>query len=261
MVDNNLMYRLYTEENNFKIKKLLEENMIHIENHKQLSLLLQENKLYIDRYCNNDLETILKSTNVNLVSTFPVIPVYDNGKKINFKAITLYIDRYLWCNSLITKVKSQHKELQQRLVSKVLYNRILNSFNRKITDKIIEENYTFEAVPSFGKIYIIKNENHCKRVDWGKSNANKAKILAKGGIPYLKKDEDTYMYKGEKWLEYHDPIDFFFHWGTKWITKELNPFIKDYKFKPARGNYSIVTKLQQVKQDKERCFALYTNTL
>ena len=67
--------------------------------------------------------------------------------------------------------------------------------------------------------------------------------------------------KGIKYLFYHPTIDFFLHWHTKWITIELNPFIKDYKYNPARGINSIVTKLQNVKQDREKALSLYTRTL
>ena len=261
MVEINLMYKLYTEEINHKIKVLLKDNLVHIENHKQLSLLLTEYSTIISKYCNNSLKDILKSTDTKLVSTFPVTSVYDNGKEINFKAIKLYIEKYLWCNNLVSKVNKQLAVYKTQLISKVLYIRMITSFNRKVTDKIIEENYMFEGVPSFGRLYIIKNENHKKRVNWGASNKNKAKLLEEGKVPYMKADSEQYMYAGVKWLAYHDPIDFFFQWDTKWLTKKLNPVLKDYKFKPARGNYSIVTRLQKVKQDRERALALYTRTL
>lgn len=261
MVEAKLMHKLYTEEINHKINKLLKENLVHMDNHKQLKLILEEHTYAINKYCSNSLQDILKSTDVNLVSTFPVTSTYLEGVKVNFKAIKLYIDKYLWCNNLVTKVKKNIETYKKGLISEVLYVRMLTSFNRKITDRIIDDNYLFEGVPSFGRLYIIVNENHKKRVDWGASNKNKAEILARGGVPYLKADSEQYMYAGEKWLEYHDPIDFYFQWDTKWITKKLNPFVKDYKYKPSRGKLSITTRLQQVKQNRDVAMARYTRTL
>ena len=46
-----------------------------------------------------------------------------------------------------------------------------------------------------------------------------------------------------------------------WIFKINNPIIKDYSYRPARGKVSIVSKLQMVKNNRERAEQLYTRTL
>ena len=264
MIDLKLIYELYIEHINFSLKKLLQDIVEHTENHKKLKKLLTSYENSINTYSNHTLEEILSITNIRKVNTitFPRTTVYKQGKAINFKAIKLYIEKYVWYNTIIVSLNKKIDKHNKELINFKVYSNIINKFNTKVIDKVVNKNYFFEAVPSFGALSVIKNHNERNRVDWGKSNKKKKEIIAKGGIPYIKADaESNENYKGEKWLFYHPIIDFFLHWHTKWITIELNPFIKDYKYTPARGVNSIVTKLQNVKQDREYALSLYTRTL
>lgn len=264
MVEINLMYKLYIEHINFKVKKSLEENKSLESSHKQLQELIQSYDKIISLYTNTTVKKIFILINEQSINNikFPTYSIYDNGKKINFKAIRLYIEKYIWYNRIIIINKNKININKAEIISFKLYKKILSSFNLKIIDQIVDNNYSLNLVPSFGEICIIKNENHKKRVNWGDSIKTKNEILQKGGIPYLKEkaDKDS-NYKGEKWLKYFPTIDFFYHWKTKWISKNLNPFLKDYKFTPARGVSSMVSKLKEAKQDRDRAFKLYTRIL
>lgn len=264
MIDLKLIYELYIEHINLSLKKVLKDIVEHTESHKQLTILLSKYEPTINRYSNYTLKEILGMTNINLVSTitFPKANVYEKGKVVNFKAIKLYIEKYIWCNNIIISLNKKLSRYKNELITFKLYSNIINKFNTKVIDKIVNDNYYFEGVPSFGALSVIQNHNERKRVDWGRSNKKKKEILEQGGIPYIKADaENNENYEGIKWLYYHPAIDFYLHWHTKWITIELNPFIKDYKYSPARGVNSIVTKLQHVKQDREHALSLYTRTL
>lgn len=264
MIDLKLIYELYIENVNIKLKKLLIENVSYKKSHTQLKEILSPYETIIKRYLNTTLEEIFKITNTHFSSSlrFPSSPIYIDGKKINFKAIKLYIEKYIWCNNIVTNDNKKIAQYKEELILFSLYSHIITEFNRKVIDKIINENYLFSIVPSFGAIGVIQNHNKRKRPNWGESNKKKAKILAKGGIPYVKADADTIdNYQGEEWLVYHPFLDFYLHWFTKWISKKHNPFLKDYAFNPARGKNSIVTKLQTVKQDRNKALALYNRTL
>ena len=211
------------------------------------------------------LEVILGSRDKKLGANlrFPLSPVFNNGKQVNFKVIQLYIEKYISFNTIVNSNDKKIEELKQNLISYSLYRRIVLMFNTAVADKIIEENYLFNLVPSFGSVGAIHNYNEHKRVNWGESNKKKADIIAKGGIPYIKGDAEIIEnYQGEKWLSHHPPLDVFLHWSTKWITKELNHNIKDYKYKPARGNTSITTKLQEKKKELgDKALLFYNRTI
>lgn len=252
MIETKLIHELYIEHINVRLKKLLLDNEVHIKSHKNLTTLLKEYEHIIQKYSSTSLKVILGSKDKHLINKlkFPLSPVFTNGKQVNFKVIKLYVEKYIWCNKIVSSNRLQIKELNQNRISYQLYNRILTMFNKDISHRMIEDNYLFNLVPSFGQIGVIHNYNEHKRVNWGVSNKNKAKIIAAGEIPYIKADAESIPdYKGIKWLEHHPPLDAFFHWGTKWITKELNPYIKDYKYKPARGAVSITTRLQEKKRE------------
>jgi hypothetical protein len=251
MIDLKLIYELYIEHINVRLNKLLTGNELHLKSHKNLTTLLKEYEHIIQKYSSTSLEVILGSRDRNLATKlkFPLSPVFINGKQVNFKVIQLYVEKYVWCNNIIISNRLQVKELNQNIIDYRLYYRIITMFNKAVATKILKENYLFNLVPSFGNIGVIHNYNEHKRVNWGVSNKNKAKILADGGIPYIMADAEAIPnYKGIKWLEYHPPLDVYLHWGTKWITKELNPYLKDYKYKPARGVTSITTQLQEEKR-------------
>lgn len=264
MIDLKLIHELYIKNINTKLKRLLVENVKYNDSYNQLKTLLSEYEHTIKKYSEVTIEEVYRATSIRFLTSlrFPVYSVYIDGKQVNFKAIKLYIEKYIWYNKIITSNNKKIKQYKEELISFTLYNRVIKEFNNQVIDKIINENYLFTPLPSFGAIGVIQNYNEHKRPNWGVSNKKKAEILAKGGIPYIKADaEKDENYKGEKWLTYHPFLDFYLQWHTKWISKELNPFLKDYTYYPARGKQSIVSKLQIIKQDRERATLLYNRTL
>lgn len=261
MIEINVMYALYTD----KLSKALGEYQEIICNTKkykeQYFVLLESYKEDINKYCNVNYKGILKLKSTNSLSTLVFKKGYRDGKEINFKIVKLYIEKYILCTLTLAKAAKHEQELKNKIVKAVIYKKIISKFNNKVVDKIIYDNYFFSINPLFGSIGVVQNENKSKRVDWGRSNKIKKAILAKGGIPYLKDEaEADPNYKGEEWLVFHPSIDFFVQWHTKYTAKKFNPILTDYKYKPARGKRSIVTKLNEVKADRDIAFSLYTRT-
>lgn len=264
MIEINLMYDLYVEDINYKLNKALESKLKYLQSHTNLKNILIKNRDIFQVYSNTDVDTVLRVTNKNITKRikFPNTPKYINGKRINFEAITLYIKQYVSMNNLISKLNHIIEKCNTEKISFQLYKKIIRKFNNKVIDKIVHENYHFVPFPSFGGISVIKNHNERKRVNWGVSNRNKKEILMRGEIPYIKADAEKIKdYKGVEWLEYHPTVDFFLHWHRLYISHRINPILSDYMYKPARGVSSIVSKLQLVKDNRERALNLYTRTL
>lgn len=265
MITINTMYEVYTSNLNFKVielQKRLETNTNRVQG---LSNVLEKYREDINAYCSVKLDDILKVktlTNLKAIK-FPTYGIYSDGRKLNVKALLMYIKKYIEANKDLSTLTTNITRYKKEIISFKLYKRIISSFNLKIIDKIINNNYLFKLVPSFGGISVIRNHSKKKSVNWGASQKNKKAIIERGGIPYLKEDSiGVEDYKGEQWLVYHPSPNFYLHWHkTPNQLNIVNPYIKDYKYTPSRGKNSIVTKLQTVKDDREKALLLYTRTL
>lgn len=261
MIEINVMYQLYIEKLNISLEEYKEVIETNLKYKKQYLELIEKFKREINKYSNLDYDTIIKAKTINVLDGVEFKKAFNNGKEINFNIIKLYIEKYITHSVALNKATKYEKDIKNKIVKAVIYKKIINKFNVKVIDKIIYDNYYFSINPLFGSIGVVQNENKNKRPDWGRSNKLRQQIIDKGGIPYLKDEaEKDPNYKGEEWLIYHPAIDFFVQWHTKYIAKKFNPVLGDYKYKPARGKTSIVTKLNEVKCDRDRAFALYTRT-
>jgi hypothetical protein len=267
MIDIKLIYELYTKELNDKLKNALSLKLSYTESYNNLQTLIKEYKAVIEKFSTITLEELFNSTSISTLNDlrFPLTVVYNNGKQIPFKVLRMYIEKYLECNKNINNATIEINKCKKELIPFTLYNKIISKCNNKIIDKIIEENYKAEPLKSFGSISVIRNYNEHRRINWGASNKLKAEIENRGGIAYNKEEElkaiaEGKEYTGEDWLVIHPFLDFYLEWHTKWISKKLNPVLRDYKYTPARGVVSIVSKLQKVKNDRDRALLLYTRT-
>lgn len=259
MIEINLMYEIYINHLNVKLTSYLNKS-IEADKHKNsFKNLLESYKNTINTYLNISYNDLLKEININNI-IYPTYKIYNNGKELNFNIVKLYIEKYIYYNNKYNNYYNKYNTIKNKIISLKIYKEIILKFNSKIINKIIYKNYHFNFYSFFGAISIIQNKNERKRVNWGISNKNKKELLKKGEIPYIKEDAEKQgeKYKGKKWLVYHPSIDFFLHWHTKWIAKKLNPYLKDYKYIPARGKNSIVSKLQDIKENRERALSIYT---
>lgn len=264
MIELKTIYELYIGELVLKRNKIQDKLLEYLPKLETLTKLLINKEEIIRIYLELDLNTILSNTSEEKLKSikYPIIPIYDEGKIINFDILQLYIKQYTWVNKVITKHKKEIQNINTQIIPFTTFTKIINKVNTKIIDRIVEENYEFNPLSSFGSLHVIKNENHNLRVNWGESNKRKAELIAEGKIPYKKADaESNPNYNGIKWLSYHPSLDFFLQWSKIYTAIKLNPFLSDYTYKPARGINSIVSKLQIVKKDRERALKLYTRTI
>ena len=97
---------------------------------------------------------------------------------------------------------------------------------------------------------------------------NKQILIDNGEIPYLKAEAEantTGDYKGVPWIV-NFPIapNVYFQWFKSWASCKYFPIIRDYRFRPSKGNRgnSPVEKLTTLKREHGMEFVLekYTRT-
>lgn len=263
MLEINTIYELYIENINHKINKLLYASEPYLEAKVILEGILKKYENVINRHCNIKYNDILV-TKRNTKITFPNYTIYDKGMEIKTKAVSLYINNYINNNIVLNNNVAKIKILKKQIIPKKVYLDTIKYCNLSMIDKIVNTNYLFKPTNIFGSIGVYKVTNKRLRVNWGASDKNKQRILAEGKIPYIKKDAETIPnYQGVEWLVYHPALDFYIHWVKTSTGIRTNPEMKFFKFTPARagqGKVSFVSKLQDVKDDREKALQLYTRT-
>lgn len=264
MIDIKTLHQLYIAETTHKIEALEKELQIILKRTKIVESRLELHRDNINFYVNVKLDTILSNINPALEKSivYPITKIYNDGAEINFESIKLYINTYIQLKCNTNTLNNDIKRLKKKRLPFKIYETVIKKCNNKIADRIVTENYIFSPNSHFGELLVIKTNNEKKRINWGASNKNKAKLLEQGLIPYKKADaESQENYQGVKWLEYHPVIDFFIHWRTSYIAIKYNNNLGKYSFNPARGNYGFVSKFLDVKRDRARAERLYTHTL
>tara|TARA_R110000796_G_scaffold105289_5_gene215289 strand:- start:9045 stop:9848 length:804 start_codon:yes stop_codon:yes gene_type:complete len=261
MITVRTLHKLYIDYLDKKINKLLADSDQAFDTRNNIQQLLEKNRSTIDLYLSVKYNKILECTSKSTINKIkiPTTSIYTNGREINFKAIKLYIEKYIQYNSIIHSNSRKIENIKKQIISFTIYNKIISKFNQKCIDAIIHKNWSMDFYKGMGQIFVRQVENHKKRIDWGVSTKNKQAIIDRGELPYLTADaENTPNYKGIKWIAYRPPIDFFIHWYIPANYRKRIPFINDYRFKPARGLNSFVSKLGEVKKDRDSAFKLYT---
>lgn len=261
MIDIDVLYELYVKVIKDKINKIEKHNEAYLENINILKNNLNKFETEIKTYCRIELKDIYTFTNINDIKKvyFPAYTTYKDGAPINFKAIKLYITKYIDYNKIIESNKKLVLKYKKEIIKKRVYVAIIKKFNMKVIKKIVEHNLFFNTNTLFGSIAIYKVVNTKKIIDWGKSTKNKQKLLAEGKIPYLKADaERIENYQGVKWIEHRNPVDY----AIFWIKHKYMPYLKDYSFSPARGRtakaVSFVGLLGDFKANREQAENTYT---
>lgn len=261
IIDLRTVYQFYKSEIDNKVENIKDNLSYQISNRRILEKEILNNRKAIDKYLGITHEEALKLVDTREAKNikYPIVSIYFEGKKVNFTAIKLYIDNYAHVNKAVEQLKERLKNIQETALSCKKFSFIIKEGNNLIIDKIIKEAYEFTPMSTFGSIVVTKNSSKKERINWGASNKKKQEILDRGGIPYCKEDAlNNNDYKGEQWLINHDSLDFFLHWERTYSARTYNPYLNDYAYKPARGNYGILNKFNSFKKDKELAEKIYT---
>lgn len=239
MIEINVIYQLYYAYINKRIELLKLEIS-------ELELNINNTIKILEKYKNE----INKYSNYYDILDRKIKKIKNNTDNTIIKYINIQILNY---NSIYTPLNLKRKEvikLSKQVLSSVIYKKIIKKFNSKLIDKIIKDHYTFILPFSLGTLKVERKTNKRKRPNWGISNKNYKLLITQNKIPYkltdhLEAKKNNKEYKGVPWLHYHDETDLWFSWKTFKLAKVD---IRNYRFKPSRGNKSVVEKLTNHKK-------------
>lgn len=170
------------------------------------------------------------------------LPIYSIDKYYNIQLNSFYE-----FNKEYFKLIKDKENLINLKINEKIFTSILIKFNTKLGDSIIEDDYNLKH-HYLGNIGKHLNKSPRLTVDWSTSNKNKQKLLEEGRIPELKVDRELAKekgeeYKGESWLAYNSPYNFYFKWTIEYYQSIKFFNMKNYQFIPYRGEKSPTAKL------------------
>lgn len=235
MITTKTIYELHDVEITLKLKEIEDRLKVIIKIRTKILIWLKYNTkirnmvFNKDKYLNNEIALIS-------------LPINSIEKYYN-----LQLSQFTSFNKEIKDLEEKKENILKLKIDENTFTNILGKFNSKVVDAIINEDYKFNHV------FIGTLKKHISKrskpfVDWSKSNKNKEKLLQENKIPAYKKDrleaeEKGLEYKGEEWLEYLSPYNFYFDWVLTYAQTIRIFNIKNFKFIPYRGENSSTMKL------------------
>lgn len=204
-----------------------------------------------------DIKTIYPEySNYKCVTDFTVEELKSLDIKPTYK---LFIQNYIKTTEIIKDNDKKFLEITKIKYTQQEFNFILLTFNRLLWKAIIDEAYVFKHY-LIGKLYAVCRENPiCKpKMKWKESKANKKAIIDRGGIPRVELEARTAEfnneeYKGEEWIERHDPFNVTIKWRRSAYSAGKISTIKDFNMNLVRtgvGN-GVVNYLKDVRDNNK----------
>lgn len=245
MINNGTMYDLYRETLTDKGKAILESCIIPLGEEELMKELLEDIKIFHTEY--KDIKSIMDFTDIQIEQL-----------RVS-KPQKLFIISYINSVKTIKENKVKAREAMKIRVRSEEFSFILTTFNRLLWQAMIEKAYVFKH-HLIGKLYVICRENAiCKpKMKWKESKANKNAIIERGGLPKIELDArrakyNKEDYKGEEWIERHDPFNLVIKWKRSAYANLKLPSIKDFNMQLVRtgvGN-GVVNKLKDVRDNNK----------
>lgn len=153
---------------------------------------------------------------------------------------SLFITSYLRSIVIIKENKEKVLLINRIKINNTHFNFVLLTFNRLLWKAMIDKAYVFKH-KFIGTIQVVCRENEmCKpKLKWKESLANKKAIEEKGGKARIELEARTAEfnnedYKGEDWIERHDPFNVTIKWRRSIYANLKVPTIKDFTMKLCR---------------------------
>lgn len=245
MINNETMYNLYKEALSDKGRAILDSCTISNPEQDLMLEILEGIKVIYPEYIN--VKSIIEFTDEQ-VATLNVS-----------KPQKLFIDNYITTYKNIKLNQIKASVASKAPVNKVEFSFILTTFNRLLWRAMIDKAYKFKH-NLIGVIYVVCRENPiCKpKMKWKESKANKQAIIDKGGIPRVELEArmaefNNEDYKGEEWIERHDPFNLAIKWRRSSYANLKLPTIKDFNMKLCRtgvGN-GVVDALKEARDNNK----------
>jgi hypothetical protein len=245
MINNLTMYQLYKEALLEKSKAILASCTISELEYEMMVELFDTIKSFHPEYKEVKSITDLKLEDIEKLRISP--------------SQFLFIKSYLLSISVIKQNKEKALLINKVKINNTHFNFILLTFNRLLWKAMIEKSYVFKH-KFIGSLQVVCRENEmCKpKLKWKESLANKKAIEEKGGKPRIEleaktaefKEED---YKGEEWIERHDPFNVTIKWRRSTYANLKVPTIKDFTMKLCRTgkNNGVVNALKEARDNNK----------
>lgn len=222
---------------------------------------------YINNFTNINLDKIRE-----IIRHIPEksIIVLTNQLGLDLKRLVFSINGIVFLNKVIIKIEERIIRLKKLFINKEIFKTVLNKFNTKISDKIIDKGYTYHLGFGISKIRIkkIKCDNRRKKlINWNESNKKKKEILDRGGIPFAVIERDEFKRRisdngGEDWFIYFNTMfDYLWYWSKKRCTITNASY---YKFKPTcynnttkGGNLGNINRLKRLVTNNDDSLKIY----
>lgn len=261
IINDRIIHKLYIEDIEYEINNLKADLVTYKQALNNLKKIIVKNTTLINNRTSTSVEKILNATSIALVKSID----YYNLKEETIKALKLYISNYIKTNRVVRYQEEKIKKLENKITPYNIYSKVIKQFNRKIIEECINKQYQFNMGYHLDVFRIVYAESRKLTPNWGASTKKKKEILARGGKLYNGKEAKEYEergepYDGEKYLVFKDPFSIWFEWCLRPVSLKYLPILRDYKFKPARGNYGSMTILGNLKKkytDKEEIMRLF----
>lgn len=171
----------------------------------------------------------------------------------------LFISNYVNTINTMKENKKKAQEVSKLLINQGQFSFILTTFNKLLWTALIEKSYKFKH-KLIGSFYVVCRENPiCKpKMKWKESLSNKQAIIDRGGIPRIELEArraefNNEEYKGEEWVERHEPFNLAIKWRRSTYANLLLPSIKDFNMKLVRTGrgYGVIDALKE-KRDNNK---------
>ena len=208
----------------------------------KLITLLSNHKQVIDKCCNMKYEDIINIKNIYELNRldFNLAKINIFQENVNPSTIKSLASLILEVNKNIKDKEAKVLFLQNNSLAYVVYKQIIDSFNVRIIDKILE-GYSFTMGYGLSDLKIRKKKRTKANIDWGKSNALKELILSRGGTPYNKETAPH----GENWFVYFTS-DYEYWWFWAKPQASAIPNYTLYAFTPSNGINGAKAKLRNL---------------
>jgi len=245
MINNETMYSFYKEALSEKSRAILDSCLTSP----------AEEDLMLEIF--NDIKTFHPEY-INVTSILDLKQEEIDALRVS-KTQSLFILNYIHTHNTMRENKKKAREAAKIIVNQSEFSFILITFNRLLWKALIEKAYRFKH-KLIGSFYVVCRENPiCKpKMKWKESLANKQAIIDKGGTPRLELEArkaafNKEEYKGEEWIERHDPFNLSLKWRRSSYANLTLPTIKDFNMKLVKtgvGN-GVINALKDMRDNNK----------
>lgn len=229
-----MIHTNFIKEINERISALKEERNSSITGKTYFLTRIEAHKYYIDNFTKLDYSKI-GDLNRNVPEHIFIPGKGVEEAKENVQRIIAVIVNI---NKRLIRIEKEIESNEKLKVKSKSFRDVLQKFNEKVSDAILDKGYNFDLGYGIFRIRIkklVRKVKPRKKVDWELSWAKKNEIIARGGTPYkiLEKDADGKVIKdngGERWIEFsHRMVNYVWSW-EKYRCCIMNKSF--YSFKP-----------------------------